>query len=170
MSKHYKRSKLSAAIISLFVSAIIFAGSGARSIAAQEEMQTTAAVFGFVGVAFGQTAQLNVVNVHPPDPVTPVEIEIRIINRAGNILTRSRVRLGSGQSAKLQIDPRLFVPDGSRLELRALVMIKHPPEGFNPKLVVSTLEIISNDTGETSVFMDPASLVGFNPQPEPPAQ
>lgn len=170
MKNTNRKSKLKAVIVSFFTLTIIFTGWSADPINAQESNNITVAYFGVVGVAPGQTARLNVANAHfetsdsyPPDPV----IEMRLVDRNGNVVNRNRIQLRAGRTANIRVD-NVF---RRRVDLRALVLINHPPMArFSPKLIIPTFEIINNDTGISSAFIHPASIIGFNPQPEPPGQ
>lgn len=141
------------------------------------ETPVTAAIFGSVGVSYGQTAQLNVANFHPgesmfpPDPVRPTEVELRIIDGGGEILARQTTMLQPGGATVLRVDRNMYPSIAARrMNLRALVLIKHTEGFFRSELIVPTFEVINNDSGISSTFVNPASIVGFNPQPEPPGQ
>lgn len=171
MSNKLTSSKGISLILALSLAVCVFIGS--NPVYAQQENRATAHVYGLVGLAFGQTAQLSVVNTHPPDPIIPseqitqVEVEMKFFDGQGNLLAQNRARLLPGQSANLQLN---FMPrDGLRLNVRPVVIVHHPQGSFSPKLVPSTLELFDSDSGKSSLFVNPATLVGFNPQPEPPA-
>ncbi len=163
----------------------VFAGINATEVNAQasrgdeRDNRLTSAIFGQIGISTGQTARLNVTNFHPahfdsddpmypPDPVRPAIVEMRILNRDGEIVARKRTRLEPGKSVSLQINGEIIADDGNRGDLRALVIFLHPGGRFHAKLIVPTLELIDNETGISSMFVHPANYVGFNPQPEPP--
>lgn len=142
---------------------------------AQEITTATAAVFGSVGVGAGQSVRVNVVNsrpndsIFPADEATPVRVELRILDRAGNVLARERKRISPGQTVELSYTPEFIPGVPNRNRVSAIVIINHPRERYGSKFIASSLEIVNNENGISSVFTHPASLVGFNPQPEPPA-
>lgn len=180
-------SKLKAGIAAFVILLAAFAGSEATEVNAQAgrcgegDSRITSAMFGQVGISTGQTARLNVSNfhpaqfdsddpMHPPDPIRPAIVDLRILNRDGNIVARKRTRLEPGKSVSLQVNRDIVAGDGNRADFRALVIFLHPGGRFNANLIIPTLEVINNETGISSMFIHPANYVGFNPQPEPPAQ
>ncbi|HEY2933258.1 MAG TPA: hypothetical protein VGK99_16075 [Acidobacteriota bacterium] len=128
---------------------------------------------GLVGVTFGQSVQLNVSNADPPEPSRPVSVELMIFDADGVMVAHSTERLIGGRSASLMLN-RDTLPGraGNRVGLRGL-MRAQPPDPVTPtdpnhraKLIAS-FEVVDNATQRT-LFALPGSLVGFNPQPEPP--
>lgn len=159
--------------ISFVLFLVVWFFCGANPIFAQRENQATAHIYSLVGLASRQKAQINVVNAYPPDPISPrgqsntVEVEIKFFDRHGNIFAHMSEQLAPGQSANRQLNFSPF--DGLRLNFRPVVIVHHPQGNFNPKLVPSSLEIFDSNSGRSSLFVHPSALVGFNPQPEPPA-
>jgi hypothetical protein len=175
MKTKTKLLKLKATSIFALVAIAVFTVLSVGSAHAQEVATATAAVFGSIGVGARQSVRVNVVNARPTDSIfpadsaTPVRVEIRILDRAGNVLARDRTRITPGQTVELQYSP-VFIPGiPNRTQVSAIVIINHPRERYGSKFIASTLEIVNNDNGISSAFAHPASLVGFNPQPEPPA-
>lgn len=186
MKIYAKLLKLKAIVITLIILIAVFTGWNVNQANAQErrgdggDNRVTSAIFGQFGITTGQTARLNVVNAHPgqfnpndpmypPDPVKPAIVELKIINRAGEVIARKIKRLAPGKSVSLQINGEVFSDVAPRVDLRALVTFLRPNGRFHAKLIIPTLEVINNDTGVSSIFMHPARIVGFDPQPEPPA-
>ena len=173
MKTNNSLTKLIAIALAVGIFAAVWSFSG-TSLAQTQERQSERprsfiAPFGFVGLTFGQTVRLNVVNIYPPDPVAPFDVAAVIVDVEGNVLARGKTRLEPGKSMSLEVNADKVLQFGNRLEVRALVRIKNEVEGINPCMVVSSMEVINNDTAATSLFINPAELVGFNPQPEPPA-
>lgn len=177
--------KLKATTLTFAVLMAIFAGLNATEINAQArrcdggDSRITSAIFGQVGISTRQTARLIVANFHPAqfdpddpmypsDPVRPAIVELRILNRNGEIVARKRTRLEPGRSVSLEVNGETIADEGNRGDLRALVIFLHPGGRFHAKLIVPTLELIDNETGISSMFDHPATYVEFNPQPEPP--
>lgn len=175
MKTQTKLFKLKATSIFTVIAIAVFTILSAGAANAQEVATATAAVFGSVGVGSGQSVRVNVVNaipsdsIFPADETTPVRVEVRILDRAGNVLARERTRLSPGQTVELSYNPALIPGTPNRMRVSAIVIISHPKERYGSKFIASSLEIVNNETGISSVFTHPASLVGFNPQPEPPA-
>lgn len=175
MKTQNKLSKLMSITISAIMLIVISVCWGVSPATAQETPEATAAVFGSIGVAVGQKVRINVVNarpadsVFPSDPVTPVRVEMRILDQAGNTLARNRTRISPGQTTEIEFNPNLSPRGINRMQISAIVIINHPRERYGSKFITSTLEIINNDTGISSLFTFPGSILMFNPQPEPPA-
>jgi hypothetical protein len=83
----------------------------------------------------------------------------------GSVSVQRSVTLTPDRGAALVFAPASFERDG-RATARASVAIERDPSGYMPR-VVPTVEVMDSATGQTSVI-DPGSIVGFNPQPEPP--
>ncbi len=103
--------------------------------------------FGQVGIAFGQSVELSVVNVgrsDPPEPDAPA-MELLILDQGGNILARSIEKVAAGQSVTLRfIDP----PEPERPAAR----------------IVTNFEVFDNFTGRTSFAICPCGRPGADSQ------
>ena len=78
-----------------------------------------------------------------------------------------------GHGAYFDFDATSFVTRaGERAQLRVEVELEQPPDPASPRGqaddVLITVEVFDNVSGKT-MFVVPATLKGFNPQPEPPA-
>lgn len=131
--------------------------------------------YGMVGFTAGQTLRLNVANTLPPGPVrdelppSPIRVRLALLDGDGRTLASGRADLTGGQSASLDLDFGRLGLDARRAQVRAVVDVIFPP-GPTVDPSVSTLEIINNDTARTSLFVHPAVIRGFNPQPDPPRE
>jgi hypothetical protein len=158
-------------IIGLLALLTVWSGSPAMAQTRDSDASTT--FFGLVGITFGQTAQLNVVYSDPPDPGIPVLVEMAFFDSDGNVLARSVETLLPGKSASLRVNGSTFTRFGSRLLLRAVVKAGVSPEPFGVSptpfrdATISTFEVVENALQRT-LFLNPAVLKGFNPQPDPP--
>jgi hypothetical protein len=155
--------------------------------------------FGLMGLARLQVARLSVINLHPPDPVTPpaplhppdppyppepCRIAIGFLTTANKpfmdsagaplIVARD---LGPGQSAfvELSATDAFGGSRALRMTFRATGLFTHqePADDRAPEpcgAVVPKLEIYDVVTGQSQVVADPLEIFGFNPQPEPPGQ
>jgi hypothetical protein len=118
--------------------------------------------FGMVGIAEGQTARLNLVNLYPPGPRVvppdPCRAELQFLDGDGNVVAARRVQLVAGHAAFLDFAPA-FVPINTvgdavaplRAEIRANVVLA--AGGVPPGPCRATLEIFDNATARTTVFV-----------------
>jgi hypothetical protein len=129
-----------------------------------------------VGVARGQVARLTVVwtRAFPPDPCLPpgpckthgpFNTTLALLDASGRVVARQSFALVQGRPAALNFAPSEFGA-GGRAQLRAQVTVDRDAEGFIP-CIVPSLEVVNID-GSNSTVVNPGTLVGFNPQPEPP--
>jgi hypothetical protein len=136
--------------------------------------------FGMVGLTRGQTARLNVVNVGNPDTL-PCEVQLMFLDNLGRTLAGPEPHLvPPGQAVFLDLNAdALGGPDiFGRFQIRAQVTLGGPDTKLrevracsnNLRNLRSTLEVFDNDTGKSTVILNPAVLKGFNPQPDPPGK
>jgi hypothetical protein len=140
--------------------------------------------FGLVGLQVGETILLNVVcfdhpvgNLLPPDPCHGV---LMLHTGAGATLGEKRYDLLPGQTARLRFTRPTPVGDVSPAARVAIVpcVLPAPGSGFGiPSVEVfdtrGRLALFENPAAtKMSEFnnglTDPGSIVGFNPQPDPP--
>jgi hypothetical protein len=127
--------------------------------------------FGMVGLAFGQTARLNAVNLLLPDPAYPPQpcrvtlgfVDARgetFVNRDGTEIVKE-VRLMPGHAAFLDMPGGQALVDSRRVQFRA--GLEFPAEGQPPdpcRDIVATLEVVDNLSGRTMVlYQPPDSLI-----------
>ena len=142
--------------------------------------------FGTVGITSGQTLRVSVANTIlpndtdlPPGP-TRVVITFRGLNgqllrtRGGDVIRRT-VDLERGDAAFLDLDYDALPPGPSRVQARPVVTVQPPPVNDTNAIpydsAVISVEVINNANGRTQfvAFTTPASIRGFNPQPDPPS-
>jgi hypothetical protein len=139
-------------------------------VAAQSEEEEVRLPFGPEGIAHGQTAVLNLTLLaFPPNPCRAT---VSFYDRAGQVLgTREEPAMAvftleepnATESFELSADQAL-----GEGQVRALILpaVQAPP---NPCAdLVATLEVY-DASGRTSVLVNPGTLRGLNPQPEPPS-
>jgi hypothetical protein len=119
--------------------------------------------FGMVGIAEGQTARLNLVNLLTPGAATvppgPCRAELQFLDGDGNVVVSRLVRLEAGHAAFLDFAPTFSPPINNvgdvaaplRAEIRANVELG--VAGIPPGPCRATLEIFDNVTARTSVFV-----------------
>ena len=136
--------------------------------------------FGLVGIVEGQTLQVNVSNVafggDPRFPPGPCRGTLALFDVMGNVVSSKVVAVPAGGSDRLSISAdEVFRKAGEkktdkagdasgRAYLRAAMVFRKA--GGNQQCV-SDVEVFGME-GSTSLFLHPGSIVGFNPQPDPP--
>lgn len=134
--------------------------------------------FGPFDMERGDLAVLHV--VHPPEPVRPagarsrdegMPVQIRFFGPGGDVVLtqRSRLRPGMVETVELPAAEVLAPTDGvGQVRIWAEVRkIQDASGDTNNGALVPQLELVDN-SGNGQI-VNPAVLVGFNPQPEPPA-
>lgn len=136
-----------------------FSAWGASTALASDPPEPERIAFGQIGIAAGQSVQLNVVHPGlnaPPEPESPVAVHLTILDSHGNTLASSVERLLPGGSVSLTLNrDTLPARTGNRMSLRGLVSFQAPPEPERQgrTRLVSTLEVIDNVTGRTSFVL-----------------
>lgn len=132
-------------------------------------------LFGLIGLARGQTARLNVVNLRRvaaaaptadqtvpaseptthPVPAVPCNVRLRFVDQRGNTIARSVESIMPGDGAFLDLPFHEAIPpgfDGKRFEIRAIVHVLRRPDETRRCATISTLEIFDNENGRTEVI------------------
>ena len=130
--------------------------------------------FPMVGVTFGQTLRVNVVNVGGVEPdggdSQACEVLFGVVDAMSRVLVSTRAMLAPGQSAF--VDLRVDNPDfrGQRFQVRPTVTFTNAPRARQSQCgaVVPSGEVFDTGTGAGSLFVHPGVIKGFNPQPDPP--
>lgn len=179
------KRRITIAVLFTIVLVAIAAPAGwqtTRANAQQEESISAAprdravTLFGMIGLARGQTARLNVVNlrsVRAAEPtadqavptseptahqlVTPVpcSVRLRFLDQRGNTIARSVESIMPGDGAFLDLPFHDAIPrgfEGNRFEIRAIVQVLRRPEDTRRCATISTLEIFDSETGRTNVI------------------
>jgi len=117
--------------------------------------------FGMVGIAAGQTARLNVVNLGngPPAVPPPCRASLQFFDDPGNLLANQQVRVEAGNAVFLDLAANFPPANGvgevlapPRAEIRAAT---ETPDGELPPPCTATLEIFDNASGRTAVSFPP---------------
>lgn len=117
--------------------------------------------FGMIGIAEGQTARLNLVNIGTVGiPPGPCRATLEFFDGAGNVLASRRVRVLEGNATSLdfelpavQVNGDATVATPLRAEIRAAVA--PIDNGVPPGPCRATVEIFDTATGRTSVLLPP---------------
>jgi hypothetical protein len=111
-----------------------------------------------VGIARGQVARLNVVNlgVFPQDPNVPPDIcrvTLTFVDGGGNVLSQVTKSVDFNRAAFLDLSWSDVPPDPyHRLQVRALVNVEPNAAGQFPSLK-PTLEVFNTETGMTTILI-----------------
>jgi hypothetical protein len=151
-------------------------GAPVRTARAQAAPEGRTLNFSAVGVARGQAARLAVywTRVWPPDPCWPpgpcktygpFQATLSFYDAEGRAVARQEATLSQGRASTLTYVPLDLAP-GARASLRGVVEIESDPGGIVP-CIIPAIEVINLD-GSSSSVVNPGTLVGFNPQPDPP--
>ena len=135
--------------------------------------------FGVVGLANLQTARLNVLSIGDPNviPPGPCRLTLGFLDARGIIINdrnsrpmSARLDLSQGTSSFFDM-PSGAIVVGGRAQFRALVVLPPAPTDGSVDAcanVVPSLEIFDQKTNRTMLFLHPALIRGFDPQPDPP--
>ncbi|MGH9969056.1 MAG: hypothetical protein ACREBG_14815 [Pyrinomonadaceae bacterium] len=125
-------------------------------------------LFGMIGLARGQTARLNVVNLRsvPATDQTadqvpqllatlPCHVRLRFLDQRGNIVARSAESILPGDGAFLDLPFHEAIPpgfEGRRFQIRAIVQVLSRSENARRCATISSVEIFDNETGRTTAI------------------
>jgi hypothetical protein len=103
---------------------------------------------GMFGVATGQVARINAVNIGNPD-TQPIRIEMIFLDEMGVVVGRDMKTVRAGEAAFFDV---MFDPtrEENRVELRAVVVGLGGPDTRNLKTTVETFDA---ETGRTTIFI-----------------
>ena len=130
--------------------------AGAQSGMPENILPLASINFAPVGLTFGQTARLNLVNM---DVANGITVSCRFIDAGGVTLAQSVTTLSLGKIASVDFQ-RPYLPGESpgllRAEVRAQIDIF--TYGVSSNSLRSSLEVFNNDSGATTVLMGGAGL------------
>ena len=103
---------------------------------------------GMFGVARGQIARINAVNIGNPD-VRPIQVEMMFLDETGNIVGRDIKTVMPGHAVFFDVffDPHR---EENRIEMRGVVAVLGGPDTRNLK---TTVEIFDAETGRNTIFI-----------------
>ena len=131
-------------------------GAGVQSGMPENPLPIASIGFAPVGLTFGQTARLNLVNM---DVANGITVSCRFIDAGGVTLAQSVTTLSLGKIASVDFQ-RPYLPGESpgllRAEVRAQIDIF--TYGVSSNSLRSSLEVFDNNSGATTVFMGGAGL------------
>jgi hypothetical protein len=106
---------------------------------------------GMFGVARGQIARINAVNIGNPNdrPVRPIQIEMIFLDEMGIVVGRDVKTIAPGEAAFFDV---MFDPtrEETRVQLRAVVAGLGGPDTRNLR---ATVEVFDGDSGKNTVFV-----------------
>ena len=156
-------------VLALAVSALALLIAWPLVVAAFNPQPEPPGRFGMVGLAFGQTARLNAVNLVPPDPVVPREPcqgTLGFLNSEGQTFLDSggremvkEVSIMPGHAEFLDMPASEVLRRGRRVQFRAGLELRHaelPPDPCQN--IVATLEVFDDLTGRTMVLYPPGPV------------
>lgn len=124
---------------------------GARSQPAQAVDQTDAKLLPMVGLAKGQTARLNMVNVGNPN-ISPCEVQMVFYDSQGKALARYAQKLEPGMATFLDLRYAEIGDPTIRVQIRAWARVIG-----DPSICLASLEVFDDETGRTTLFLgDPS--------------
>jgi len=155
--------KLFVTAIALVTTAAIWATLGARRAQAFQGSETLLPYIETIGIAAGQTARLNAINTNADRGIV---IDWKFLDSQGRILARSRepqlIPPGQMRSFDLNADEVNVTRDpSSRVQVIAIIRTIEDPDTI---YLHTSLEVIDNATGKTTVFVSPTLVRGVNPQ------
>ena len=126
--------------------------AGAQSGMPENILPLASISFAPVGLTFGQTARLNLVNM---DVANGITVSCRFIDASGITLVQSIITLSLGKIASVDFKRGDPLPGESpellRAEVRAQIDIF--TDGVSSDSLRSSLEVFNNDSGATTVYM-----------------
>ena len=105
-----------------------------------------------VGLARGQTARLNVVNIGDPN-LEPCEVQMLFYDSQGKALARDVQKLDPGVATFLDLGYSDIGDPNSRVQIRAWIKVIG-----DPTLCLSSLEVFDDETGRTTIFVGDPNL------------
>src|SRR6266545_2362933 len=133
-------------LITLAIALVFF--FGARTEPAQAYEDPNEKPLPMVGLAKGQTARLNMVNIGDPN-VEPCEVQMVFYDSQGKALARDVQKLDPGVATFLDLGYSDVGDPTIRVQIRAWVKVVVG----DPNICLSSLEIFDDETGKTTVFV-----------------
>ena len=100
-----------------------------------------------VGLAKGQTARLNVVNLFPPDPC---DVSTVFYDSQGKALARDIQKIAPGEASFSELSYAEIGNPNIRVQIRAVVQFSSKDCSAQ---VLTSLEVYDDETGRTQVFI-----------------
>lgn len=162
--KPAKTMKLFVTAIALVTGVAIWSAWGARPAQAIQDSEDFPSP---IGITFGQTARLNVLNSGEEKGLV---INWKFLDSAGRVLARGPephlIPPGQFRSFDVNGDELNALRDRfGRIQILAVVRALGGPDTKN---LHTSLEVFDNATGKTTAFVSTAVIKGFNPRPDPP--
>jgi len=118
---------------------------------------------GMVGIAYAETAQLNLLNpgVVPPGDAVSCAAAVSFLDNNGVVLKTTTLAVAPGRSLPftLRSDTDLSLLSGERREIRVTITIPAITPAIPACKLIPTLEILDTVSGRTLVILAPAATV-----------
>ena len=124
------------------------------------QAQDASPVFGPVGIAFGQTLRVNVVNLSNTDsPPDPCKVQVNFVNAAGQTLKTVSFGVDNGQIGWANITwLEASQARGSVNTDSSQRQVLRPVLGALPPCRAITAEVFETASGKTNVYIPPVFL------------
>lgn len=148
--------------------AVMLSVGTAGAAIASEVPEPDRIAFGQVGIAFGQSVELTIVNAGPQIPAgafVPTS-DLQILDQNGNVLARLVQQVAPGQSATLKLNGDTIRRVSNRLHLRGLVepCIFPPDASMTTAMqMIATFEVVDNIIGRTAFVLQSAPYTESSP-------
>jgi hypothetical protein len=141
------KSNLIVWIILIALMLALIASFAARTETVQAYEDPNEKPFPMVGLAKGQTARLNMVNIGDPN-LNPCEVQMGFYDSQGKALLRGVQKLEPGMATFLDLSYASAENPNLRVQIRGWVRVIG-----DPTLCLASLEVFDEQTGRTSVFI-----------------
>ena len=118
--------------------------------------------FPMIGIATGQAARLNVVNLAANNPMNPssCSVELQFLDTSGKQIKQNSAQIPAGQALSLELRHSDLPGDHQRSEVRAVLLFGSSGGAAPPTTRTSdcgsllpSLEVYDRDTGKTSLVV-----------------
>ena len=132
-------------LTTLVIALMFFFGARPERVQAYEDPNEK--LMPMVGLAKGQTARLNMVNIGDPN-LNPCEVQMVFYDSQGKALASDVQKLDPGMATFLDLNYAAIGDPNVRVQIRAWVKVIG-----DPTLCLASLEVFDEETGRTTVFI-----------------
>src|SRR5262245_44633537 len=159
----HNRFIIGLAVVALAAAGILWKGAGLQPVAASSQNEST----GFVslGITPGQTLRINVSNTAEPLDPGPITWTYTVTNTGSTPLYESgRIQVPPGEFRYSDVSRRDLPVEGEPGTGRVQMLVKlviQLPRGVAPSDILSSVEIINEETGATTVLSSVRPTVSY---------